>query len=280
MRDLDHIARDLLQPLRDRVPMYRAKRDHLHDQQVQSALREIGFYTLHFYILHPLASAAVVDRSATLRYSESVELTLHPVELRVLGSLIEKEITTPEYYPLSLNALVNACNQKSNRDPVVSFDEDAVLDAIESLRDKRFATIITGAGSRVPKYAHRFAETLNLGRREIAVLCELMLRGPQTLGELRTRTERMHKFDDISEVESIIERLAEMIVKLPRRPGEKESRYAHLLSGPVQAQAPMTEPHAVERHDRTAALEAEVAQLRKDVENIQQQLADFRKQFE
>lgn len=111
---------------------------------------------------------------------------MHPVEVRVLGALIEKEITTPEYYPLSLNALVNACNQKSNRDPVVSFNEDPVVEAIDTLRDKRLASVITGAGSRVRKYAHRFAETLNLGRREIAILCELMLRGPQTLGELRT----------------------------------------------------------------------------------------------
>ena len=137
----------------------------------------------------------------------------------MLGAQIEKEITTPEYYPLSLNALVNACNQKSNRDPVVSYDEDAVLDAIESLREKRFATIITGAGSRVPKYAQRFSETLNLGRREMAVLCELMLRGPQTTGELRTRCERMHRFDDLQEVEIVIERLPEMITKLPRRAG-------------------------------------------------------------
>ncbi len=208
------------------------------------------------------------------------QLTINPVEARVLGALIEKEITTPEYYPLSLNALVNACNQKSNRDPVVAFDEDTVLEAIDTLRDKRFATIITGAGSRVPKYAHRFSETLNLGRREIAVLCELMLRGAQTIGELRNRTERMHRFDDLSEVESIIERLPEMIVKLPRRPGEKESRYAHLFSGPVRLEDVMIESPTASRPDRTASLEAEVATLRDEVRLLKAEFAAFRKQFE
>ncbi len=210
-----------------------------------------------------------------------MDLHLSPVETRVLGSLIEKEITTPEYYPLSLNALVNACNQKSNRDPVVAFDEDSVYEALDSLRLKGLATTISGAGSRVPKYAHRFSEKLNLGRREIAVLCELMIRGPQTLGELRTRTERLHRFDDTGEVEAVLERLPEMAVKLPRRPGEKEPRYAHLLSGPVDvsdqaAHAPITAP----REDRIATLEAEVAALREDVADLRQQFADFRKQFE
>ena len=198
----------------------------------------------------------------------------------MLGALIEKEITTPEYYPLSLNALVNACNQKSNRDPVVSFDEDTVLEGIDSLREKRFTTIITGAGSRVPKYAHRFSETLNLGRREIAVLCELMLRGPQTIGELRTRTERMHRFDDLSEVESIVERLPEMIVKLPRRPGEKESRYVHLFGGPVQLQDAIVETPAASKQDRTGVLEAELVSLREELQRLKDQFAEFRKQFE
>lgn len=209
-----------------------------------------------------------------------MDFTLNPVEARVIGALIEKEITTPEYYPLSLNALVNACNQKSNRDPVVSFDEDTVLEAIELLRDKRLASVITGSGSRVPKYAHRFSETLNLGRREIAILCELLLRGPQTLGELRTRTERLHRFDDLSEVERVIEHLPEMVVKLPRRPGEKESRYTHLLSGPVDTQEPATEMPAPPRHDRVAALEEEVALLRDELQRLKEQFAEFRKQFE
>ena len=154
-----------------------------------------------------------------------MDLSLHPVEVRVLGSLLEKEITTPEYYPLSLNALVNACNQKSNRDPVVSYDEHVVEQALQSLRDKGLLLSITGAGSRVMKYGHRISERLNLGRRELAILCELMVRGPQTPGELRTRTERMHRFDDLAELESVIDRMPELMVKLPRRAGEiKPSR--------------------------------------------------------
>ncbi len=209
-----------------------------------------------------------------------MDLILHPAEARVIGALIEKEITTPEYYPLSLNALVNACNQKSNRDPVVSFDEDTVQEAIDTLRDKRLASVITGTGSRVPKYAHRFSETLNLGRREIAILCELLVRGPQTLGELRTRTERLHKFDDLSEVESVIERMPEMVVKLPRRPAEKESRYAHLFSGSVDVQEAVGEMPPAPRQDRIAALEAELALVRDELQRLKEQFAEFTKQFD
>jgi uncharacterized protein YceH (UPF0502 family) len=211
-----------------------------------------------------------------------VDLTLHPVEARVLSSLIEKEITTPEYYPLSLNALINACNQKSNRDPVVSYDEETVSQAIDLLRNKGLATIITGAGSRVPKYAHRFSEKLNLGRREIAILCELMLRGPQTVGELRTRSERLHRFNDLTEIESLLDRMTDFVVRLPRRAGEKESRYAHLFSGPVDNSEPSA-PVTVEgtgRADRIGALEAEVDQLRGEIEELKRQFADFRRQFE
>ena len=130
------------------------------------------------------------------------------MEARVLACLLEKEITTPEYYPMSLNALVNACNQKSNRDPVVSYDDDAVEEVLEALRAKGLAVRTTGAGSRVPKHSHRLGERLNLGRREMAILCELMLRGPQTVGELRNRADRMHPFDDLQEVELVLERLA------------------------------------------------------------------------
>lgn len=130
-----------------------------------------------------------------------MDLLLHPVEVRVLASLLEKEVTTPEYYPLSLNALINACNQKSNRDPVVSFDEETVEQALQSLRDKGLLLSITGAGSRVQKFGHRISEKLNLGRPELAILCELMLRGPQTLGELRGRAERMHPFDGLEQVQ-------------------------------------------------------------------------------
>jgi len=207
-----------------------------------------------------------------------VDFELHPVEVRVLSSLIEKEITTPEYYPQSLNALVNACNQKSNRDPVVSYDEDTVMQAIELLRNKGLASIITGAGSRVPKYAHRFSEKLNLGRREIAILCELMLRGPQTIGELRTRTERLHRFNDLLEVESLLDRMTEFVVKLPRRTGEKESSYGQLFSGPVDNSEPEATP--VARTDRIGALEAEIGRLRSEMDELKRQFADFRRQFE
>ena len=217
-----------------------------------------------------------------------MELNLHPVEVRVLGALIEKEITTPEYYPLSLNALVNACNQKSNRDPAVSYDEDEVDRALESLRGRGLALRSTGAGSRVPKHAHRFSEQLNPDRRETAILCELMLRGPQTVGELRTHTERMHRFDDTGEVETVLERLMArephpLAVRLPRRAGEKEVRFAHLLSGPLSiAEIESAETHAAAspRTDRVGQLEAEVARLRDELESLKAQFAQFRRQFE
>ena len=209
-----------------------------------------------------------------------MDLLLHPVEVRVLGALLEKEITTPEYYPLSLNALVNACNQKSNRDPAVNFDEATVEQALHSLRDKGLLLSITGAGSRVKKYSHRISEKLNLGRPELAILCELMLRGPQTLGELRTRAERMHAFDDLEQVQSVIDRLPELIIKLERRPGEKESRFAQLLSGPPAVSHTEAETPAPQRHDRMATLETEVTQLRQELEDLKQQFAGFRKQFE
>jgi hypothetical protein len=214
---------------------------------------------------------------------KTMDLLLQPAEARVLGSLLEKEVTTPEYYPLSLNALVNACNQKSNRDPVVEYDSSTVERALELLREKGLLLAITGGGSRVPKYGHRISEKLNLGRRELAILCELMLRGPQTLGELRTHSERMHPFDDLEQVEGVIERLPELIVKLPRRPGEKEVRYAHLLSGtPALSETdPEAHPAArVDRPDRVAALEAEVATLRAELESLKQQFAGFQRQFE
>jgi len=213
-----------------------------------------------------------------------MDVTVNDEEARVLGSLLEKEITTPEYYPLSLNALLNACNQKSNRDPVMHFDEDTLERALYTLRDKGLLVSITGAGSRVPKYGHRISEKLNLGRRELAILCELMLRGPQTLGELRTRAERMHPFGDLAEVESVIDHMPELITKLPRRPGEKEARYAHLLSGepPVSAvPAPSAAiPQVPLPTDRMMALEAEVARLRGELEELKQQFAGFQKQFE
>jgi uncharacterized protein YceH (UPF0502 family) len=201
-----------------------------------------------------------------------LEYLLDSTEVRVLGALLEKESTTPEYYPLSLNALVNACNQKSNRHPVVSYDDETVSNAIELLKTKRFAATILG-GSRVAKFGQRFSETLNLGRREIALMCTLMLRGQQTLGELRDRSDRMHHFEDLSEVERALEHLNELklAVKLPRQPGQKESRYAHLLSGEVVAEEAASY-EAAPSSDRLTVLEAEVAELRAQVRALQEKL--------
>jgi uncharacterized protein YceH (UPF0502 family) len=208
-------------------------------------------------------------------------------EVRVLGSLIEKESTTPEYYPMSLNALVNACNQKSNRHPAVNYDEEIVLQAIDRLRDKKVASVIVGSG-RVNKYAQRLSELLNLGRREMALLCTLLLRGPQTLGELGGRSERMHAFEDLEAVEHTLDLLAsheagKLVAKLPRAPGQKESRYAHLLSGepPEEEPAAFTETHASSAHtpDRIAALESEVSALRNEISELRRRLEDFEKQF-
>jgi uncharacterized protein len=210
-----------------------------------------------------------------------MDFSLDADEVRVLGSLLEKEITTPEYYPLSLNALLNACNQKSNRDPVVHFEEETLERVLYTLRDKGLTVNITGAGSRVPKFGHRLSEKLNLGRRELAILCELMVRGPQTLGELRGRAERMHHFDEIDEVETVLDRMSELVTKLPRRPGEKEARYAHLLSGVPEMAPPSPERVAdlvgPPRSERMAELEAEVARLRSEFEDLKQQFAGFQK---
>jgi hypothetical protein len=214
---------------------------------------------------------------------------LNEIEVRVLGALLEKEITTPDYYPLSLNALINACNQKSNRDPVMALDESAVRQALDSLNEKSLAGHATSADSRVPKYAHRLQEVFNFDRREMAVLCVLLLRGPQTPGELRGRTERMYKFDDLGVVESALHRLMEreppLAKKLARQPGTKESRYAHLLAGEVEGWSapPETQPVAaagIQDEQRIARLETEVQSLRKEVADLRQQLEDFRKQFE
>ena len=209
---------------------------------------------------------------------------LNAVEARILGALIEKDITTPDYYPLSLNALVNACNQRSNREPVMELTEDAVRDALHSLQDKRFAGPASGADSRVAKYEHRFQEVLNLNRRETAVLCVLLLRGPQTPGELRGRTERLHRFEDLDEVQATLQRLIEhdppLAAMLPRQPGTKESRYAHLLSGDVESYQPSPPAAPPYDGDRLARLEDEVGDLRRKIGELEQQLAGFRRQFE
>ena len=206
-----------------------------------------------------------------------MEHNLTPVEVRVLGALIEKDLTTPEYYPLSLNALTNACNQKSSRDPVVAYDDATVEDAIETLRQKGLSRIVTGAGSRVLKYGHRLSETLNLGRRELPLLCVLMLRGFQTLGELRGRTERMYEFSDTDEVERVLQAMDQFATKLPHLPGTKEARYAHLMSGPVEIDAStgIAAAPVAHRGDRIGALELEVNELRREIEFIKQKLGDL-----
>ncbi len=214
------------------------------------------------------------------------DLQLNETEVRVLGSLIEKDITTPDYYPLSLNALVNACNQKNNRDPVMSLDENAVRDALASLQEKRLAGPASGADSRVTKYEHRLQEVFNFDRRETAVICVLLLRGPQTPGELRGRTERMYRFDTLDDVQSALQKLIErhLVRMLPRQPGTKESRYMHLLSGDIPADLISPSVSSVpsdagEIETKFAHLENEVASLRAEVEQLRSELADFKRQF-
>jgi len=219
----------------------------------------------------------------------ALDILLNEVEARVLGALIEKDITTPDYYPLSLNALVNACNQKNNRDPVMALDENAVRDALASLQQQRLAGPASGADSRVTKYEHRLQEVFNFDRREVAVLCVLLLRGPQTPGELRGRTERMYQFEALDDVQSTLQKLMQreppLAKMLPRQPGTKEARYAHLLSGDVQvpesAAAPVRATGAASHDDdRVTRLEDEVAELRREIADLKQQLEGFRRQFE
>jgi uncharacterized protein len=217
-----------------------------------------------------------------------VEFTLNTREVRVLGALVEKEITTPDYYPLSLNALLNACNQKSNRHPVMSLTEEDVREALDSLSQKGLAGASSTAESRVTKYAHRLQEVFNFDRRQIAVMSVLMLRGPQTPGELRGRTERMYRFDDLSLIESTLQHLIDwqpaLAKRLPRQPGTKESRYAHLLAGDVEVlevvePVPITEGGGA-TDERIARLETEVEQLKQELADLRSQLQDFRRQFE
>src|SRR6202790_1849612 len=219
----------------------------------------------------------------------AVNILLNEMEARVLGVLLEKEITTPNYYPLSLNSLVNACNQKSNRDPVMNVDEDSVRDALRTLQDNSLARSVSAVDSRVTKYEHRLQEAFNFDRREASLFCELLLRGPQTAGELRTRAERMHPFDDLSEAQSALQRLMNreppLVKVLARQSGTKESRYLHLLSGdekPVSSTAGRQVPAAVEgeKMDAFSRLSSEMAELRRDVADLKQQFAAFRKQFE
>ena len=211
---------------------------------------------------------------------------LNAAEARVLGSLIEKQMTTPDYYPLSLNALTNACNQSSNREPVVEYDENTVAHAVESLRRRSLVRAIQQSGSRVTKYRHLVNETMGVISRQAAVLGVLMLRGPQTLAELRTRTDRLVGFESLDEVETTLNQLISrepkpLVVLLPRRPGQKELRYAHLLAGEVSFDTPDAMPVRREASpDRIAVLEASIEELRKEVADLRTQLDEFRKQFE
>ena len=216
-----------------------------------------------------------------------MNIVLNAAEARVLGSLIEKDITTPDYYPLSLNALINACNQKNNREPVTNFDEETVRLALRNLSDKRLAGPAGGADGRVTKYEHRLQEVFNFTRQETALICVLLLRGPQTPGELRGRTERMYQFEHLDDVlaglQQLMRRDPPLAKALGRRPGTKEVRYAHLLSGDVEAWEPPAETASSSGSadaERLIQLEEQVAALRSEVAELKQQMAEFKKQFE
>ncbi|MCA2963970.1 MAG: DUF480 domain-containing protein [Acidobacteriaceae bacterium] len=209
---------------------------------------------------------------------------LSELEQRVLGAMIEKDMATPEYYPLSLNALTNACNQKNNREPVTSYDDETVEAGHTELRGKRLAVIITGSG-RVPKYGHRAQETLNLSNRELALLAVLLLRGPQTLSELKDRCHRLHAFEDLDSVESALKKMIdrELAVFLPKQSGWREPRYMHLLGGPVDMAALAEAPAgrgAAPSNDRVTQLEIQVEALRAELEQLRQEFSAFRTQFQ
>jgi uncharacterized protein YceH (UPF0502 family) len=224
-----------------------------------------------------------------------MDIHLSEVAARVLGALVEKEITTPEYYPLSLNALANACNQKTNREPVMNLDEDAVTAALRSLSDLELAGAADTNDSRVRKYEHRLQEVFNFTRPETAVLCVLLLRGAQTPGEIRGRAERLHHFEELSEVQAGLQKLMQreppLVKVLARQPGTKESRYVHLLCGdvadsaeegamvPRESVSAIFGGHAADG-GRTARLESEVAALKNEIAELKQQFARFCKQFE
>ena len=220
---------------------------------------------------------------------------LTEIEVRVLGALLEKARTTPDNYPLSLNALTSACNQTSNREPVMALEETAVSAAVDALRRRSLVRAIVHSGGRITKYMHLMDDALGLVNRQLAILCVLMLRGPQTAGELRTRAQRLHDFDDVADVESALDGLASrepepLVLKLPRRPGQREERWAHLLAGEAAAQAaaarasaaahgtPATAPPPSD--DRVARLESEIAAMRQELTELRAELAAFRKQFE
>lgn len=212
-----------------------------------------------------------------------MELHLDAVETRVLGSLMEKDITTPDYYPLTLNALLAACNQKSNREPVMELDETAVRGALRSLEERGLAGVARAEG-RVTRFEHRLSEALNLGRRESALLCTLLLRGPQTPGELRGRSERMHRLEDLDEVQLVLQKLIDhdppLAKLLPRQPGTKEARYADLFGAhDVEVNDAASDVAPASRDERVAMLESEIAQLRAEFEALREQFEEFKRQF-
>ena len=223
-----------------------------------------------------------------------MDLHLNPIEARVLGALIEKEVTTPEYYPMSLNALTNACNQKSNREPVMDLSDNDVVIAIDTLKDKKLSWQFSSAGGRVPKYEHNIRSLFSFSKGEIAVICILLLRGPQTVGEVRTRTDRLYSFPSLEETEKTIRGLAErpdgpFVVELPRQPGHKESRFVHLFSGMPDISLVQESSDGITRHeskqitttnDRLIAVEEEVVALRKEILELREQFIDFKKQLE
>ena len=217
---------------------------------------------------------------------------LNDIEARVLGSLVEKQVTTPEYYPLTLNSLTLACNQKNNRTPVTSYDETTVAQALESLREKNLAYVFYGSTSRVPKYKHVLPEVMHLSAPDLALICVMLLRGPQTTGELATRAFRLHEFSGLEEVESTLSSLISrepdpLVKRLPRQPGQKEARFAHLLSGEpsIEAFTDTAAPVSVGRRktgepERVEKLEQDVLTLTAEVHKLQQQFEEFKKQFE
>jgi uncharacterized protein len=226
-------------------------------------------------------------RLAKLVRMISPDLQLSETDVRVLGSLIEKDITTPDYYPLSLNALVNACNQKNNRDPVMTLDENSVRNGLSSLQEKRLAGPASGADSRVTKYEHRLQEVFNFDRRETALVCVLLLRGAQTPGELRGRSERMYRFETLEDVQATLQKLIDrgLVKVLPRQPGTKESRYVHLFAGDVADEVAQPSParthsgSADHLETRVAALESEINSLKQDISELRRELSEFKRQF-
>lgn len=215
---------------------------------------------------------------------------LSDIETRVLGSLVEKQVSTPEYYPLTLNALMLACNQKNNRSPVTSYSEDEVAQALETLREKNLTYVFYGSTSRVPKYKHVMTEVLHLSAAELAVMCVLLLRGPQTSGELTTRGFRLHEFSGLEEVDAALNALITrepdpLVIRLPRQAGQKEVRFAHLLSGEVAIDTQIPERATssslrASSSDRVARLESEVETLKSEFEKMREQFEGFKKQFE